>query len=325
VRHGTRIIAIAASTALGLMALAGTAVAKHDPTDPNDPNGVHTTANVDQLEGGGVSKWGVDNDSTTCIDDGANSGLAIEDASLQAPTWDDDADPPPPPWDDAFDGALMPFIDGNVFPPATPATTNTTSTYAAGPATVGGVDVTVRYDTFASDPILRQLVTLTNSTDAPLTFTFGWGNDSGSDDSTTIIGTSTGGATVTLGDSWVTSNQDGDDDNDPVDTYVPFGNGNVLHPNAFGGTCGPYGGGGGSGDELGLLFPVTLDPGATRYLMFFAAIDTDDATALTRGPSLTSTCVTSPFVADLSADVKANILNWAFPVCPIALTPDFTG
>jgi hypothetical protein len=310
-------VALVACTVALVALVPSTATAK--------PNGVHALANVDQLAGGGQSKWGVDSSSSTCIDKFSTGGLAIEDASLQSTTWDDDFDPPaaPPPWDDAYDGAFMGFVDGVPVPGSTPVITNTTTTYTAGPASLSGLQITVRYDSFASDPILRALFAFTNPIGAPVTVQFGLGNNVGSDTNTTIKGSASGDTVAGIDDSWITSDQGAFlADNDPVDTFVLFGNGAAVTPNSFGPNCGVLGQPT-SFDDLGPLYTVSIPAGSTKYLMFFGAIDTASEAALTRGPSLVPITTSSAFVADLSPDVTCNIVNWAFGACaPVAR---FTG
>ena len=315
---------MAICAALVAFALVGVATAAPAPGD--DGRTVTAQATVATLSGGGTggSTWRIDDAFDSCVDLFTAKGFAVADATL---------DPGGAPRPDAYDGALMGWVDATI---VGGTVTTDGASFAQVTSIINGLDVTSRVDTFTSSSVVRQLVTLTNPTPTPVSTVFTWTNDSGSDVYTNIVGTSSGDTNVGTGDHWVVSDDDGSPStpDDPVVTYVSSGDGAPSAPTGF--TCETYGSGTlgtDASDTYAPEFPVTVPASATRYLLFFSGIDADSSTALARAPQLASVKAGSPFLAGLPADVAANVVNFDLtpavvpvtPPPPVVVGPTFAG
>ena len=136
----------------------------------------------------------------------------------------------------------------------------------------------------ADQNYLRYYDTFTNTTGAPLILTTIFGGNLGSDSDTTLSRTSSGDSTLTLGDHWAITiengllNPAGPAENDPV-VGVLFGNTSVLQGfasdedgNVFTNNWVPFTGVSPDiyGDDgLSYRFQFTLQPGQTSALMYF--------------------------------------------------------
>jgi len=133
----------------------------------------------------------------------------------------------------------------------------------------------------------------------------------GSDDSTTIVTTSSGDTTFSLADSWAitwdTSNE--------INTSVFYGPNAGVLPTSFTQTvfdCADP-------DGLGATFDFTVPAGATQRLMFFAGIaeidgtgDSDTANAAANAQQFNQfETIDSSLTSDLTPSQLASVLNWS--------------
>jgi hypothetical protein len=270
---------------------------------------------IPNLTGGGGSTWAF-NDTNSAACGLVGAGLNVVDAVRPSTAFD------------AYDGAFYGYVDGTVVP-GPPASTGATFV-EAGPVTMSGVQVNVRYDAIpGSAAVLREVVTFTNPDATNVNLTWTQYYNVGSDSQTTLLATGDGDTTLEAADSYSVS-WDGvvSPGNDPVNTLVEFGDGPVLHPTFNAGCPNTFAG----SDRLALDYAVTVPAGGTVRLMFFGVLDenadTPRAAAVAAAPSYPAMTASSPLLAGLTAEQLATILNWNFPL-PQAVAPtivaNFTG
>lgn len=167
-------------------------------------------------------------------------------------------------------------VDSTV--PATPECTGRQYTYAA--QAIGGLSVQRKVYVPTNDQYVRWLNIFTNTTGAPITFNAITSNNLGSDSNTTVVTTSSGDATVTTADTWVTSFQNfsGNTSSDPRIAHVIQGAGAavpVSFINFVNGDDNPY-----------WDYAITLAPGATTIVATFASGQPTKAAAAAKAAQL---------------------------------------
>jgi hypothetical protein len=117
---------------------------------------------------------------------------------------------------DAFDGYGVAEIDGNAYDNPDPNDAGCTrkGRTLKFPGDGPVADIRVRPELYVSGkrPLGRQLVSIRNTGNSPVTFDFGWDGDLGSDSDTNVANTSSGDALVAANDRWATSCDDTDAD-----------------------------------------------------------------------------------------------------------------
>jgi hypothetical protein len=276
-----------------------------------------------------TNSCGTDNGLPTGGSDNSSPGLAIFDVTNSALT-------------DAFDCGAMVWIgstvvaddDGTVdVSPSGADEVVTPSTQ-----TIAGLRVTDSYRLFASGDTARVLVKLENPTAFAVTMPVSYVSNFGSDASTVLAGSSSGGATFTTADRWIVTSDDPTAGGDLMNTAVFAGPGAaVLRPSSVSSTVFASS----TTDGALATFDVTVPAGATRYLMFFQVVTgggngTPNATAVAEAAVWnTDLAPGSPLLAGIPPADVTSILNWAIagpapapgtaPAAAVGVVPTFTG
>lgn len=243
-------------------------------------------------------------------------GLAVLDAQLLAPSKVD-----------AFDYGLSLWVNDNIFVPGAGTLTRSGQTLSAGPSPLNGLNVMVQYAALAGSPTLRVLIGVQNPTTSPLTRTVSLVSNLGSDTTTVVTATSSGDTVFTTADRWVITADSATAPGDPVVTHVLAGPGTPAVPPAavsqtvFGCIAPPF--------TQGVLasYSLTVPPGATRYLLFFAQLAATASAAATAAAAFDTTPAPgSDLVSGLDTAVLRNVVNWDYsalgpPDTPTTSTP----
>jgi hypothetical protein len=213
---------------------------------------------------------------------------------------------------DAFDGAVSLAVNGTAF--AQPNNQVDLSTTAAGtflntvtPQDIGGIATSLDYFFSASEQTVRAFARFTNTTGSPLPVSAVFGGNLGSDNTTTVFGTSSGDNALQANqDLWLINNQA--DQADPFTTWVLGG---------VGGTAATWG----DWQKIfGVEWSLTLAPGETKDLLWF--VNLNDALAGAQADIATfasfNTLDAAGLLAGLSPSDLANTANWD-------LTPPASG
>lgn len=245
----------------------------------------------------------IDNDSASCY-------LDVEDALTIADANDSMGN------NDAYDTAWNTLIGGTaVNPPGVGDLTR--NTYTSRVQNIDGLAVT--YQLFFSEDTQcnRMVMFLDNTTDSSIFDTFEIGTNFGSDEFTTVEGTSSGDTTFNAEDRWVVTS-DGEVGTDPINTTVYYGPGNVRSAptSASIGFCEDVGNIG----SAGAAYDIEVPAGESRCMMFFGCLaditgpDNTVSGALD-GAELFNANGTIPgdLLRGLTNRELASCLNWDFP------------
>lgn len=178
--------------------------------------------------------------------------------------------------------------------------------------TLGGLATTIKV--FASargEGFARWLVSLNNTGAAPVTTTYEWNGNLGSDGSTFIVTTSSGDAAASSADRWAVSNDtDGDTTSIPEDPVV----GHIWDGLAGGAaqTAATVDFTNGD-DDVTIEYPITVPPGGTFVFLHVLVQRASD------GPAVADTAALAAGLPDvfvgMSAAEIASVRNWALPTC----------
>jgi hypothetical protein len=223
---------------------------------------------------------------------------------------------------DAFDGFAGITVNGEAFNQPNfevDLTTTGAGTFVntISPVNLGGINTSLDYFMSASSPTLRVFGTFTNTTANPLSAAIAYGGRLGCDDDCIIEDSSTGDNTFQSAlDRWFITS-DGPSDLDPFVTLVRFGPGGQLASST------PAVPGEGKLDNFGDIWTLSLAPGETKSLMWFANFNESlaEAQAGTSVFNNLSTLDTAGLLAGLSPTQIGAIANWA-PQQPPAATPE---
>jgi hypothetical protein len=207
------------------------------------------------LPGGGTSLWDPANPaSDTQCEDIPAGFAAVDDGSLAGNT-------------DAFDGGFVLSVDGTPFVDGDGDGDKVQRTLAAGPATVEGLAITAQIRTFKTSAALRYLVTLKNVGASQVTKEVELGSGLGSDAGTVIEASSDLNKTLDAADTWVVTS-DGAPFDDPLVGQVFSGKGATVDiSNVIAAPETP------DAEDCSMVdFPLTLNPGQSQQLMFFATM-----------------------------------------------------
>lgn len=217
---------------------------------------------------------------------------------------------------DAFDTGLAFFVGGGqlVAPESWDLDIDDeglTRAVTAGPIlATDGLEATVGYRAMTSKQVLRSAVRLSNETSEPVSTTFTVATNVGSDDTTLVLGSSSGDTSVTDDDRWLVTGDSASFPSDPVVTHVLAGPGEVVSPphdlatHVF--DC--------AGTEgVAATFDVDVEPGASRTLVFFDELSVDPALAIETAARFgDASAADSELFAGLSPDDLASVANWTF-------------
>jgi len=221
---------------------------------------------------------------------------------------------------DAYDGGFVMRINNTLFAGPVNGATLNGNTLSSGSTTYSGVSVQAQFWFDPNAPIIRSLYSFSNPSATATNISLRWEVNLGSDTTTTLAGSTTGGATATAADHWLVTSDGGN--GDLVNTLVRYG---MYAPHApdsstfLPGTAG----GGSDGDLLADVYNVTLQPGQTISLMMFGELSSisgglssainsatnDAATMFTDYNALDS----AGLLADLGVS-RSQIINWGEPV-----------
>jgi Ca2+-binding RTX toxin-like protein len=216
---------------------------------------------------------------------------------------------------DAFDEFGEIAVGGSSYPGATPGT----CTHEEGgreilypEETLGGLEVSIKvYVPAMGQAFGRWLGIVRNATAAPVTTTYEFSGNYGSDSETFIVSTSSGDGVATTADRWaVTDETDTDgmgDNSDPVIGTIWDGQASGAPQTA--GTVDLV-----NTDDLpSFEYPITVPAGGTFVFMHVLLQRTNRARALADTPALAGG-VPDPFVG-MSAAELGQLRNWLLPVC----------
>ncbi len=225
---------------------------------------------------------------------------------------------------DAFDGFGGIVVNGVAF--QQPGNQVDLTTTGAGtflntitPANIGGINTSLDYFMSAASPTLRVFGTFTNTTSGTLSATVSYGGNMGCDSNCTIEDSSTGdNAFQSALDRWFITS-DGPVDSDPFLTFVRFGPGGQLASST---PAVPSEDFHGNVDLFGDIWTLSLDPGETKSLMWFANFNDSLAAAQAGTPVFNdlSTLGAAGLLAGLSPTQIAGTANWEQQ--PVATTPE---
>lgn len=165
---------------------------------------------------------------------------------------------------DAFDVAGIVTVNGIAYNNPDADVDVTGNTLTSDAALVSGITVSLQYTALTSSQTLRTLVKLTNSSGSALNRTVSYQMNWGSDGNTTVRQTSSGDASITVGDRWTVTSDFSDSDPVNLTSYAdtaglgiqPVSVSNIVFDAA--GTEG-----------LALDYSLAFDPNETLYLLFF--------------------------------------------------------
>ena len=226
---------------------------------------------------------------------------------------------------DAFDGFGGIVVNGAAF--QQPGNQVDLTTTGAGtflntitPANIGGINTSLDYFMSAASPTLRVFGTFTNTTSGALSATVSYGGNMGCDSNCTIEDSSTGdNAFQSALDRWFITS-DGPSDTDPFLTFVRFGPGGQLASST---PAVPSEDFDGDFDQFADIWTLSLAPGETKSLMWFANFNDSLANAQAGTPVFNdlSTLDTAGLLAGLSPTQIGATANWA-PQQPPAAIPE---
>ncbi|MEM6258399.1 MAG: PEP-CTERM sorting domain-containing protein [Planctomycetota bacterium] len=218
--------------------------------------------------------------------------------------------------EDAYDEFHLFAVDGRLY--LSPGNTADRVDSAAGTlvtfntVTLSGLDSRLQYFFDADAPVVRSVASFENTTGSAITATVRYGGNLGSDSLTTILATSSGDTAFTVGDRWTLTDDTGTTSStpDPDVTTVWYGPGSPLvTPSLVNGLEGDP-------DSWFAEYDITVDPGETVGLMWFGAVNDDNAAAeaLANATFNTNADVAAQgLLTGLSLDEQRQIVNWAIP------------
>ncbi len=222
---------------------------------------------------------------------------------------------------DSFAGIAVNGVSFNQPNDEVDLTTTAAGTFlnTISPVSIGGINTSLDYFMSASSPTVRVFGTFTNTTGNPLSAEIAYGGDLGCDDDCTIEDSSTGdNAFQSALDRWFITS-DGPVDSDPFLTFVRFGPGGQLASST---PAVPSEDFHGNVDLFGDIWTLSLDPGETKSLMWFANFNDSLAAAQAGTPVFNdlSTLGAAGLLAGLSPTQIAGTANWEQQ--PVATTPE---
>jgi Ca2+-binding RTX toxin-like protein len=178
--------------------------------------------------------------------------------------------------------------------------------------TLGGLQTSVKiYASSKAIGFARWLAVIRNATAAPVTTTYTFSGNLGSDGSTFIVTTSSGDAAVSTADRWAVSDDtDGDPTSEPSDPVVGQA-WDGLAPGAAqtAGTVDFTN----TNDEVTIDYPITVPPGGTFAFMHLVLQRAGPGQAIADTAALAAG-LPDVFVG-MSATEIGQVRNWAVPKC----------
>ena len=248
---------------------------------PFDPAAAQTLSN-------GTSSWTF----TTNI---GNGSFGVQDASVGARS-------------DAFDGGLGLVVNGVAISGASPVVSGRNLSLATSGA--AGLNIGLQYYLDAAIT-MRTLAVFHNPTGTVITVPVDMVTNLGSNNATTVAGTSSGDTVFTTADRWIVTDDNDDDRGDPAVTQVLYGPGSPAVTPASVGTAvfdsnGPEG--------VTARYQLTVNPGETARLMFFHQLNFTSADGLSNAwPFASNNALqTAQLLEGLSGEELETVRNWQF-------------
>ncbi|MEM7626724.1 MAG: hypothetical protein AAF333_14115 [Planctomycetota bacterium] len=213
---------------------------------------------------------------------------------------------------DHFDDALGIGLNGLAY--GTDTGDLTGSELVLDPVTLDGFEVQVGYRTVG--PVLRQLVIVTNVSNATGNATVSWHNNTGNDSSQQVISTSDGDLAAELSDRWVVTADNTTGTDNEVNAWVLFGPGSpAVTPSNVQLVDGLASFGGAGNEGLSAEFDLSLALGQTQSILLFVGIEgiNVDGIKLAKNIDLTDSPLFGGLIADLSTQERLQIANYAIP------------
>jgi hypothetical protein len=173
----------------------------------------------------------------------------------------------------------------------------------------GGLDIFVEF--MALGPVMRQLVTVTNTNANTELANLSWQNNTGNDGGQQTIATSNGDLLATTDDKWVVTADSTTGTDNEVNSWIYGSNGAFSPTSVF--LTDLSSSFGSSGDEgFSALFDMELLAGQTASLMFFVGIEgiNQDGINLASNVSDTSSAMYRSLTSDLSVAKLSQVRNW---------------
>jgi hypothetical protein len=256
----------------------------------------------------------------------------------------------------AFDGAFVMTVNGTAFkaPNGVFDLTGTTVTETSAAGAYSGLTVSAQFYFVPSSPTVRVVYTYTNPTGAPINVQVQWQNylgfvyeggeiarghsvhagskthpraNAATSSGHTVhagpktlgprpristVATSSGDGTESAADHWAIFNNTGE----PFIDMVRYGPGASNTPVGYSVP--------GTGNNLLVDgYSITVPPGQSRMLMFFARLSNSQAAAIAGSGVFNSvgSLSSAGLLTGLTAQQEAEIVNWSFPAAPTANVP----
>ncbi|EKV00019.1 hypothetical protein Lepto7375DRAFT_2109 [Leptolyngbya sp. PCC 7375] len=215
---------------------------------------------------------------------------------------------------DHFDEALAVRIGGEAY--GVPGNLDLVDTTVTGtPQLLDNLDVTVQLQANTVNPIMRQLVEITNNTLNDISTVVQWINNTGNDSNQRNIGTSSGDLAEGLDDRWIVTADSSDlaESDTETNAWILYGpsSPSVTTSNVVMFENEPAFGFAGS-EGLTADFNLTVGAGETNYLMWFVGMAPtgNDGLSLAAQFDDTETDFFSSLTSDLSQEQLDSIVNW---------------
>jgi hypothetical protein len=245
-----------------------------------------------ELEGAGPTFWDPETrDGTFCLNE--KLGFSPVDDGIF------DANP------DAFDGALMSFVNGVPFRDPDNNGQLSGEQLTVGPGLAGGLRVVRIERALQGSPTLRSLISFQNRRDTRRVARIQWDSSLGSDGEEEVRGTSDEDATLELSDRWLVTSDDAVNASldDPPLVFVLWGKNarvrtlNIIEPP--GDSC------------FTISMRISVPANSKRYLLFFTEMhDNSNAAAISSALKFNNVGPASPLLNGIGPRVRDNILNW---------------
>jgi hypothetical protein len=216
-----------------------------------------------------------------------------------------------------YDNGAMLWVDGT--PVGGTAVVNDPPTRAAfSPVAIGGLTRQVTYDALSHAPVLRVLLTLTNTTAAPITVPVDYALNHGLNPPLETVATSSGDTAFTPADRWIIVDEAPPHVGMPqaFQTSALYGPGNPVSPptsvsqtvfDCFG------------TEGVRATFNASVPAGATRRLMFFERMGGSRTSAVEAAAAFDTITETSPLAVGLTPVELDEVVNWNLtpPSCAV--------
>lgn len=181
----------------------------------------------------------------------------------------------------------------------------------------GNLEMVVEF--MSVGPVMRQIVTVTNTGANLEQVNVSWQNNTGNDNSQRTIGTSSGDTVATVEDNWVVTADSDTGTNNEVNAWIFAGTGaGALNPTsvAMNDLSTTFGGAGDQG--FSALFDFDLLAGQTSSLMFFVGIEGINQEGLDLAAELgnVTSDLFSSLTRDLSSEERVQIVNFDLVAVP---------